>query len=142
MKSIINREFIKNEDGQAVLETALVIPIILMLVTVGITVSLLLYSQIIVTMSASNGARVGAAIWKETTLTEIEKKEAIKNASLSMVKKALSGEERRYKISENEGMLLVTVEYDFKVILPFSDLLFDSNIITIGHTAEYYIGTN
>lgn len=133
---------LKKEDGQAVLETALVLPIILLLIMVGISVSLLLYSKIIVTMSASNGARVGSVIWRDSDYTVEERTEIIKNASLDMVERTLSGDERRYLIEEVDGMLKVTVEYDMKVILPFSDIVFENNIITIDHTAEYYIGSD
>lgn len=130
------------EEGQAVLETALVLPIILMIVLVGITVSLLLYSKIIVTMSASNGARVGSVIWNSDEYTIEEKEEKIKNAALSMVAANLSGDERRYSIEEDDGMLQVTVAYDYSVRLPFSNLVFDHNVITIEHTAEYFVGVD
>ncbi|MBN2793962.1 MAG: pilus assembly protein [Clostridia bacterium] len=130
----------KKEEGQAVIETVLVIPIILTLVMVGITVALFIHANIIVTMSASNGARVGASIWHDTEKTMAEKEEMIKNAALSMVESSLSGEERRYKISEVDGMLSVTVEYDFEILLPFSNLVFDHNTVTIDHTTQYYIG--
>ncbi len=131
---------LKDEDGQAVLETAIVIPIILLLVMVGISLSLLLYTKIIVTMSASNGARVGSVIWHSDEYTEGERKETIKNASLSMVEENLAGDERRYLIEEIDGMLHITVEYDFRVVLPFSNVAFNNNIITVSHTAQYYIG--
>lgn len=128
------------EEGQAVIETVLVIPILLTLVMVGITALLFIHSNIIVTMSASNGARVGATVWHDSDKTTSEKEEMIKNAALDMVERSLSGDERRYSVSELNGMLSVTVEYDFEVLLPFSNLMFDNNIITIEHTAQYYIG--
>jgi len=136
----IAREKIKEEKGQAVIEFAFVVPIVLLLVMVGITLSLFIYSQIIVTMSASNGARVGAAIWHNDTYSQAEKTEKIKNAALAQVESNLYGEERRYKVDHSEGMLRVTVEYDFKVALPFSSLIFDEGIIVIVHTAEIYVG--
>lgn len=140
MKSFDSIKKIKNKDGQAVIEAALVIPIILILVMIGITISILIYSHIIVTMSASNGARIGASIWHDTEKTQTEKIEEIKNGALSMVEKSLSGTERRYHVQENEGMLSVTVEYDFKIILPFSNLIFDEGIVTVKHTSQYYVG--
>lgn len=142
MKVFSKERLSKNEDGQAVIEAAMVIPIILILVMVGITVSLFIYSQIIVTMSASNGTRVAASIWHDSEKTQAEKNEEIKNAALSMVESSLSGEERRYNIQENDGMLSVTVEYDFKMILPFSNLIFDDSTVTVEHTSQYYIGGN
>lgn len=141
MRNVLdNKKIIKNNDGQAVLETALVMPIILLLIMGGITLGILIFSQIVVTISASNGARVGGSIWHDESLTEMEKKEQIKNAALGMVEKSLAGDQRRYLINEKDGMLEVTVEYDFFASLPFSDHIFDNNTITIDSTAYYYVG--
>lgn len=131
-----------NEDGQAVLETAVVLPVILMFLMIAITVCLLIFSQIIVTMSAANGARYGASIWADETMTRPEKEEAIKNVALKMVKESLTGKERRYKISEIDGMLSVTIEYDFDIYLPFAGLVIDNSFVTVKHTTEYYVGGN
>jgi len=128
------------ESGQAVLETAIVLPVILMFIMIGITVSLLIYSQIIVTMSAANGARYGATIWRNDEMTQSEKESDIKAASLKMVEENLPGKGRRYSVSEEDGMLSVTVEYDFDIILPFADFVLDNESVTITNTAEYYIG--
>lgn len=142
IKGIQDESLKYNEEGQAVLETAIVLPVILMLLMIGITVCLLIYSQIIVTMSASNGARYGASIWTDDSMTRPEKEEEIKNVALKMVKDSLTGKERRYDISENDGMLKVSVEYDFDIFLPFVGLVIENETVTIQHTSEYYVGGN
>ncbi len=139
MSKVLKKK-IEDESGQAVIETALVLPIILMLIMLSITLSMYLYSQIIVTMSASNGARVGAYIWTDEAISDSDKREKIKVASLKMVESSLAGDDRRFKIEEDAGMLMVTVEYDFKVLLPFSNLVFDENTVVISHTSHYYVG--
>ena len=141
MRSKMNiKSKLKNKDGQAVLETVLVLPVILMLVFIGITLAMYIYAQIIVTMSSSNGARVGARIYHDTNLEMHEKELKIKTAALSMVEDSLPGEDRRYEINYDSGMLKVSVEYDFSVFLPFSNLVFDEGVVTIRSTSEYYIG--
>lgn len=133
---------VKEESGQAVLETAVTLPVILMLIMIGITVSLLIYSQIIVTISAANGARYAATIWRDKDMTQSEKEESIKNASLEMVEESLTGDKRRYSVTESEGMLTVTVEYDYEIMLPFANLIFDHHTLTIKHASKYYIGSD
>lgn len=135
-------KWVKDEKGQAVLETAVTLPLLLMLIMIGITISLLIYSQIIVTMSAANGARYGATIWRDDEMTTSEKEEKIKDAALKMVEENLTGKKRRYEVSEVNGMLTVTVEYDFEILLPFANLIFEQHVLTIRHASKYYIGSD
>lgn len=135
-------KLIKEESGQAVLETAVTLPVVLMLIMIGITVSLLIYSQIVVTLSAANGARYGATIWRDKEMTQSEKEEKIKNASLKMVEESLTGDKRRYSVTESNGMLTVTVEYDYEILLPFANLIFENHTLTIKHASKYYIGSD
>jgi len=130
---------LKREDGQAVLETALVIPVILFMIMAVITVSLLIYTKMLVVLSASQGARVGALIWNDATIELEEKEEKIEGVVFGILSNGMNGVDRSWDAEVKDGSLHVTVEYKFKLILPLLGALFEDNEVPIKYEAIYYI---
>lgn len=93
----------------------------------------------LVVISASQGARVGAQIWREATLTDLQKQEKIETVVLGVLSSGISKEKVHYQTEELEGALVVTVTYDFDLILPLLAGIFKEPSLKLEHKAVYYI---
>lgn len=129
----------KRRKGQSVFELVIVLPLFLIICFFVITFGLLIYSKILVVTSASQGARVGAQIWQESSLTQEEKEKKIKETAEGVLSSGKLSENRTIKIEAIGDSLYVTVSYDFKVILPIVSGLFQNNFARLEHQAVYYI---
>ena len=130
---------LKRAKGQAVLEFALVMPILLLVCFMIITVGMLLYSKIIVVIAASQGARVGSQIWYNDTYSEAEKIEKIEKVVNGVLSESTIRNEQEVVIEQKDDALNVTVDYEYQIILPFVSFLFENSKLSISHKAVYYI---
>jgi Flp pilus assembly protein TadG len=72
MKTARNRRVRKNQDGQALVEFALVLPILLLLLIGMMEFGLLLFNQQIITNASREGARFGIVVRPDDRYTEGE----------------------------------------------------------------------
>ena len=128
-----------DNKGQSVLETALVMPIILLLIMAVISISMMLYTKMLVVLSASQGARVASQVWRDETLMKEEKDEKIEKIIMGILSNGTKGVDRSWNAEEINGTIHVTVKYKFKLILPFLSKIFKENEVLIKHEAQYYI---
>lgn len=122
------------ENGQSVVELALVLPLFLGFVMASITTSLVIYSYILIVSGANQGARVGALEYGTKAVNAREK-------SIQAVEKVIRGgfKPGTYQILvEEEGDFInVRVQHNFKVNLPFAEKILERGSIPIKYTATY-----
>ncbi len=106
-----------HESGQAVVEFAIVLPILLLLVMGIIQFGFILNGQITVTSAAREGARL-AAVSDDDGLVK-DRVEAAAVALLLRVDKNDIGIDRTHP----DGMVRVTVEGAVEVVVPFLDMI-------------------
>lgn len=99
----------------------------------------MIFSKILVVTSASQGARVGAQIWLDGSLTQEEKEKKVKEVAEGVLSSAKLSDNRTVEIYEVEDSLHVKVTYKYKVILPIISGMFKDNKALLEHTAVYYI---
>lgn len=123
-----------NEEGQSVVEFALVLPLFLGLVMALITTALVVYSYILVVSGANQGARVGALEYgikaanaREKSVEAVEKvlRDGFKPGTYTIV------------IVPGGDFVSVRVQHNFKVNLPFAEKLLERGSVPIKYTATY-----
>jgi hypothetical protein len=99
----------------------------------------MIYAKSIVVLSASQGARVGSAIYDDNSLSAFEKDEKIRNTALTILSNGLTGEDREVTITKNGDELKVKSKYTYHIPVPLVSLLFGNKDIEIEYTAIYLI---
>jgi len=107
----------KREDGQTLVEFALVLPIFLLVLFAIVDFGMAFHAWITVTNSAREGARFGAV---RATSTEIEQR--VRDTATSLEQANLS-----VAVTNAEGQpgesVVVDVSYDYSLMTPLADLL-------------------
>ena len=107
----------KREDGQSLVEFALVVPIFLLVLFAIVDFGMAFHAWITVTNSAREGARVGAV---RATSAEIEQR--VRDTATSLDQANLS-----VGITNAGGLpgesVVVDVSYDYSLMTPLADLL-------------------
>ena len=138
---MIKKSYVSNESGQAMLETAIVLPLVLMIILFMVSTGMFIYSKIIVVQAASFAARSGSDILTRNELSEDEMIEKIKDNAKSIVDNALSPDNETIEVEIEDQILTVEVIYDFPLVLPFvSDLFKDEDFLKIRHKSQYIYG--
>jgi len=113
----------KREDGQTLVEFALVIPVFLLVLFAIVDFGMAFHAWITVTNSAREGARLGAV---RATSTEIEQRVRDTATSLDQLNLGVA-------VTNAEGQpgesVVVDVSYDYSLMTPLADLL---NLISGG----------
>lgn len=113
-------------SGQALVELAITLPILLMVLVGLITIGLIMNSQIILTQAAWEGARAGATI-SDPAAGDAQITAAVRNAlaGLDPDQVQIDIEPRQYQPPRNQPYpmprghpLTVTLRYDFPLSLP------------------------
>lgn len=134
------RTFFYKEEGQALTETALVLPIILLLIMGAITFGMLIYAKTLVVLSSSQGARVGASIYNDPTMTLEEKEEKIRTTVYYYLGNGISGTDRSVSISTDGTMITVKVTYNYQLILPLLGEIFgEKTKIPLSYESSFMI---
>lgn len=140
----------KNEDGQAVLETALVLPIILLILFGMLTFGMLLYSKIVVTLAASQSARLGATLYSEQAEEAGNPDERIKSTADAYLQGLSGNSEIAIQADPPPAALpdgstpaadrniAVTIRHHFSFTLPFVGK-FIGDDVPVEYTAIYKI---
>jgi len=139
MTMIISR-FRGNREGQALTETALVLPILLLLIMATITFSIMIYVKTLVVLSSSQACRVGASIYNDDTMTLTEKEDKIRTTAYYYLGNGISGTNRSVDISSDGIYIKVKVTYNYTLILPFvKEILGNASIIPIKYESKFLI---
>jgi Flp pilus assembly protein TadG len=122
----------KGQDGQSLVEFALVIPIFLLVLFAIVDFGMAFHAWITVTNSAREGARIGAV---RATSAEIEQRVRDTATSLEQANLTVS-------VTNAEGppggSVVVDVSYDYSLMTPLADLL---NMVS-GGTIPATLGLN
>lgn len=113
--------------GQSMAETAIVLPLILLILFAMISVGLYIYDLTVFTMASNKGldARIGAVANSEITDKDIAAEEKAKD----FAEVAVFVEDIKVSSTDDQdnNMITVTVEGEFRCILPFINEIFKEN---------------
>lgn len=140
VKYIFNRAIntLKREEGQSVTEFAIVLPVLLLIVLGALIIGAFIYTKLVVVLAASQGARVGGAVYNDTTLTDSERITKIEDTAMTIVSNGLSGSDRSVNVTKLTDEVQVTVKYDFKMILPMLKPFFNNqSTFEVEYTSIY-----
>ncbi|BCJ86616.1 TadE/TadG family type IV pilus assembly protein [Effusibacillus dendaii] len=122
--SIPLKKYARDQQGQALSEFVMILPILLLLMMGALIMGLIVYAKLVVVLAASQGARVGGAIYNDQTLSVWQKQQKITNTALSILTHGLSGVDRKVSIRSNGDQVEVTVSYRQNVLVPVIRSLF------------------
>lgn len=123
----------RRTNGQAVVETALVIPILLLLLACVLAAGYAAVAEILVVTSAGQGARQGAALCADGQSTA-DVLDAARQRALDLLA-PLAGEKQAGAIMDGPD-LVVTSSYVYSLPLPGAKLIGDGKI-HLDYTARY-----
>ena len=136
----ILKKFKVDDSGQSVTEFAIILPVFILLITGVLVLGSMIYAKSIVVLAASQGARVGGAIFDDSAYTESEKIEKVKNTALTVVSNGLSGEDREVTVTRAGDEVQVPVKYKYYIPVPLiMSLLGGDNTFEIDYTSSYLI---
>ncbi|OEF99138.1 hypothetical protein BHF71_10060 [Vulcanibacillus modesticaldus] len=110
----------RNQNGQATIELAIILPIVLLLVMMIIYSGIFTFSKSVVLLAAHSGGREGMFIWNKPTYTQEEKIEHVRQAINRVLDSLPNSESSDIDITDDgNGILMINVTYYFKLNLPF-----------------------
>jgi len=110
----------KQERGQATVELAIILPILLIIVMMVIYAGIFTFSKSVVLLAAHSGGREGMLIWNKQSYTQEEKEAQIKLAIERVLVSLPEGDNADIYISDDgHGIVNVIVTYYFQLNLPF-----------------------
>ncbi|QQE74763.1 pilus assembly protein [Brevibacillus composti] len=136
MKGRAVTRWAKREDGQAITEFAVILPVMILLITGVLVFGHMLYAKTLVVLSASQGARVAGAIWDDEGGGEARLK--ARNTALSILTNGLRGS-HTVDVWKSGDSVHVSVTYDYPVKVPIISAFFSSPNVKLEHTAVYKI---
>ncbi len=136
----ILKKFKKDTSGQSVAEFAIILPVFIIL-TMGVLVfGSIIYAKSVVVLAASQGARVGGAIYDDSSMTLAEKNDKIRSTALTIVSNGLSGADRDVTITTVSNELNVKVTYTYHIPVAMISTMFGgSGEMKIEFTSSYLI---
>jgi Flp pilus assembly protein TadG len=131
-------KIIKNEKGQATIELAIILPIILLFVMLIIYAGIFTFSKSAVLLATHEGGREGLMIKGFTIYTQEQKEEKMKEAINKMVATLPNGANTDIVIhDDNAGIFTIDVTYYFKLNLPFLEQITGYNTIPMHSSVMY-----
>ncbi len=127
--------------GQAVVEMALVLPLLLLLIMGVMTFGMMIYAKMLVVLSSSQGANEGSYVYSDPTLSLEQKEEKILTAAYFYLNKGLGGTDRKVVINVINGdRISVKVTYNYNLIFPLLGEIFkDKTKIPLEYESVYMI---
>lgn len=99
-------------------ETALVLPVLLVLVATVVGLGHILFARLVVAMAAGQAAREAAVVYASPALDEAEKERRVRRAAESVLADHLGNQGYRIDIHPGDGDVRVTVRYPYRVFIP------------------------
>jgi len=125
----------KKDDGQALTEFALVVPILVMLAIGILLLGYFIYCHIIVVSAANQGARAGSALIADPDVTPYEATVKARQTANTLLSNGLNINYGEVDIQQHNSFD-VTVNYNFKFPISLPGL---PSSHTISYTASYMI---
>lgn len=137
----------RSEEGGALIESAIVLPVLLLIVFAMIWFGMLLYTHIVVQLAAAQGARVGAKAYADDPQAEKEIKpdDYARGFARSVIQGGLTLPDLeavnvQHDSVEGDPALRVTVAYRFRLLVPFMSEWGSSSVgsgVPVVHSAIY-----
>ncbi|ARK31992.1 TadE family protein [Halalkalibacter krulwichiae] len=128
------KKIIKNENGQAVTELALVLPLLIMLIVGGLLLGIVIYNQIVVVTSANQGARLGAALSANEDISPHAAATSARSTTESTLSRATTSCQPVHAARQGQSFRVeVTCHYNLPI--PFMP----SRLVELNHEASYHI---
>lgn len=135
------KERLNNNEGQAIVELAIILPIILLIIMIIVYLGIFTFSKCVVLLSAHEGGREALLIWN-TEMTQQEKEVAIREAVAKGLDSLPNGDDSEIVIiDDNVGTIDIEAKYYFKLNLPFISQILDSDSITVKSNVTYKYAT-
>ena len=123
--------FRKNQDGQALVEFALLMPLCVMVFCAIIDFSWLLLHEINVTSAVKEGARKGIVCVNDSDF-EDKVVERVKSIAVIMDDEKMNVDVQCTNTAKpSDGDVIVSLEYDLDMLTPMSNLIFDGTSLKI-----------
>jgi len=124
-----------NDDGQALTEFALVVPLLIMLAIGILLLGYFIYCHIIVVSAANQGARAGSALIADPEITPYEASLRARQTANTLLSNGLNINYGEVNVSQSDSFD-VTVNYKFNFPISLPGL---PRSHTISYTASYMI---
>jgi Flp pilus assembly protein TadG len=131
IKEVFNLKALKNQKGQALVEFAVVLPVILLLVLGIVQFGMLLNTYLSLTNAAREGARAGVVGGTNYEITEtiIKTSPSLNPGKMTIIPTPSEG----YRNSG--GTLTVGIDYNYELTVPIISSLFNNNIVLRAQTS-------
>lgn len=129
MKNLF-KNIIKQNRGQALLETAMILPIIFIIIYGMIGISSYIYDKSVYVLASSKALDMGIGMLGRDDLTEDEKTSIIEETAMNSINIALFTSDSTVDVTHDtsEGKLAVEVKSKFTFILPFIEEIFEDDL--------------
>lgn len=124
--------------GQATVELALTLPLLLFVTLATIIIGHMLYARTVVMLAAHQGARLGAVLYGESPPPS-DARSQVENKAITILNASLRGVDRTVAVQEMGDDLVVTVTYQYAITVPWIADLFQGGRVPISMKATYRI---
>jgi Flp pilus assembly protein TadG len=129
---------LNHEKGQAALELAIILPVLLMIIMFIIYIGIFAFSKSAVLIAAHEGGRQGLQTWNVSSISQEEKEQKMQAAILSTLAALPRGSESDIAIFDDEnGKITIHVTYYFSLNLPFLEEITGYSNVPIHSEVNY-----
>ncbi|GAU76344.1 TadE/TadG family type IV pilus assembly protein [Fusibacter sp. 3D3] len=132
-------KIINDEKGQAVVEFAVVLPVLLLIILATITIGMMIYTQTLLVLASSQAARTASYVINDESYNDETKVTMIKNAAYNILNNGINGTDRDVDIYLEGGLVSVKVSYKFRYIFPLTGEIFDKSEYNLSYTTTCVI---
>jgi Flp pilus assembly protein TadG len=113
-------KLIRNEKGQAALELAIILPVILLIIMFIIYIGIFAFSKSVVLIAAHEGGREGLQIWNVSDISQNEKEQRMRDGIMRTLAALPGGDNSDTNVTDDlNGKITIQVTYHFSLNLPF-----------------------
>ena len=123
------------EEGQATLEAALVLPILLLLIIGMVGVAQVLHASTMTVLAATRGARLAAVVYGNPSLTPEDQERQVTTAVEATLAAGLRGADYSITVMPAGDDVRVEVVYREALSLPWIHTILGDDTWTVGHVA-------
>lgn len=129
----------RDQAGQATLEAALTLPLLLLLLIGMVGVALILHASTVTMLAANRGARYAAVVYGDASLGPVEQEEKVRAAVAGVLGSGLNSTDYEIIVTPGDQEVTVNVTYRFRLALPWIRYLLGDDRWTTNHAATYRI---
>jgi Flp pilus assembly protein TadG len=124
-------------QGQATLEAAIVLPLLLVMIIGMVGVAQVLHASTMTVLAANRGARLGAVLYGDSALTPADRERQLTDAVQASLGAGLKGTDYTIEITTDETDIHVMVTYNQKLTLPWVKWLLGGDTWKVQHESIY-----